>query len=135
MTDPRLKVIASAAAARGWSAEFVDTPHRTELVVVPTVSNPEQQGYMGMGFGITLGGQSIAMWCWESWAGSLFEPDLQKPVGLDYELDRFPRVRSLEDALLIFDNASRRYLAEMRGLDPEEPSAWSDLEPLAGGAA
>jgi hypothetical protein len=146
MADPRLSSIANAAIARGWEIEWQDSDHRTELLVIPTISNPEQQGFLGMGFGVTLGGEEIAMCCWESWACTLIEPLPESEIPgdptsrepcIDDENLLFQRVTTLEEALPIFDEAVRRYLAAMRRTVLESGGVeglftWADPEPIAG---
>jgi hypothetical protein len=146
MADSHLEAIAADARRRGWATSWHDTPARIELIVVPTISNPEQQGFLGLGFGVTLGGSAVACWVWEAWTGSLIDPWQESgPAGgpmfqelpLEQEPQRFHLVASLEQALPAFDRAARRYMATMRqmalGLDPMELSHWADLEPIAGG--
>ncbi len=105
MADSRLERIAADARRRGWATSLHDTRARTELIVVPTISNPEQQGSLGLGFGVTLGGGAVACWVWEAWTGSLIDPWQESgPAGgpmfqeppLEQEPQRFHLVASLE---------------------------------------
>jgi hypothetical protein len=144
--DPRLKRIAADARQRGWAVEWHDTTARLELDVCPTLSNPEHQGFIGMGFGVTLGGSAVACWVWEAWSESLIAPWQQAAptaastfleIPLDQELEQFHLVESLDQALPVFDRAVRRYMALMRRLVLEMEAGglntWSDLESIAGG--
>ncbi|QVV66782.1 hypothetical protein [Synechococcus sp. LA31] len=146
MADPRLEAIAADARQCGWAVEWHDTTARVELEVCPTLSNPEHQGFIGLGFGVTLGGSAVACWVWEAWSGSLIDPWQQSgPAGgpmfqeipLEQELQRFHLVESLDQALPVFDRAVCRYMALMRRMVLEMETGglntWADLEPIAGG--
>ena len=136
MADPRLEQIATEATSRGWEVEWCDTPSRVELLVVPTISNAEQQGSLGFGVGVREGGATLSCWVWEAWSGTLVEPWLCRdeiPQSGDESL--FSTVVTLEDCCRVFDRGALRYLAHMRrivleGL-PTDLSDWADLEPLA----
>jgi hypothetical protein len=141
MADPRLEAIAADARRLGWAISWHDNPARIELIVVPTVSNPEQQGFIGLGFGVTLCGGSVACWIWEGWSGGLIDPSGQVAfdvIPLEQEPQRLHLVGSLDQALPVFDRVVRRYMATMRrvteemGPAPAEREDWADLEPIAG---
>ena len=137
MADPRLERIAAAAATRGWQTEWAEADQRTELLIIPTISNTDQQGCLGLGVGVRLGGRSLSCWTWESWAGTLIEPLIDDGVAEGDALEAlFPTVTDLEDCCRVFDRAALRYLAFMRrtvltwpGL-PGRLSEWADLEPV-----
>jgi hypothetical protein len=142
MADSRLEAIAADARRRGWAVSWHDNPARLELIVVPTISSPEQQGFLGLGFGVTLGGGAVACWIWEDWSGGLIDPSGQTMLDvmpLDQEPQLLHLVESLDQALPVFDRAVRRYMATMRrvteetGLAPAERGDWADLAPLAEG--
>lgn len=136
--DARLKRIAADAAARGWDVSWADNPDRTELLVVPTVSNDEQQGSLGFGVAVRLGGRELVFWAWEAWSGSLIEPWLENDdeLGIGDE-SQFPTVTDLESCCRVFDQAAKRFLSNMRrttlqcfGLG-SDITGLADLEPLA----
>jgi hypothetical protein len=146
MTDSRLEAIAADAASRGWGVSWEDTNARRELIVVPRVSSAQQQGAIGLGFGVTLGGSAVACWVWEAWSGSLIDPwqgsgppggPMWKEIPPDQEREQFHLVESLDQALPVFDRAARRFMATMRQicleLGPLAAADWADLEPIAGG--
>jgi hypothetical protein len=134
MADPRLEQLAAESASRGWEVDWADTPSRVELLVVPTVSNVEQQGFLGFGVGVRDGGGALSCWAWEAWSGTLIEPWQDNPFQSGDEF-LFPTVVTLEDCCRVFDRGALRYLAHMRRIVLEEPptdlSDWADLEPLA----
>ena len=135
MADPRLEQIAAESASRGWEVRWSDTPSRVELLVVPTVSNTEQDGFLGFGVGVREGGAALSCWAWEAWSGTLVEPWLCRdeiPQSGDESL--FPTVVTLEDCCRVFDRGALRYVAHMRRIvleeSPTDISVWADLEPL-----
>lgn len=138
MPDARLKTIAADAAARGWEIRWSELDQRTELLIVPAVSSADQQGSLGIGVGVRLGGKSLSCWVWEAWTGTLIEPWVDRCVAAedDHEL-LFPTVSSLEECCQVFDRAARRYMVFMRRsslecFGPEgDLSDWADLAPLA----
>lgn len=137
MADARLQQIAADAATRGWHVDWEETDHRTELLVVPTISGP-LNGQHGFGIAVALGGQRLVMWAWEACGGTLIAPWQRSDEHLGIEAEEsFPTVTDLESCCLVFDQALRRYLADMRryvltdwppGTDLTE---WADVEPLA----
>ena len=135
MADPRLEQIAADAASRGWRVYWADNPSRVELLVVPTVSNATQDGFLGFGVGVRDGGAALSCWAWEAWSDSLIEPWLCRdeiPQSGDESL--FPTVVTLEDCCRVFDRGVLRYLATMRRSvlqgPPTDLADWADLEPL-----
>lgn len=137
MADARLQRIAADAAARGWDVEWHDSDHRTELLVVPIISGP-LSGDLGFGVAVALGGERLVLWAWEAYAGTLIAPwqRSDEHPGIDAE-EAFPTVTDLQSCCLVFDQAVRRYLAEMRRhvLTDWQPGTdltdWADVEPLA----
>ena len=131
--EPRLLAIATEARARGWNVTTADTPHRTELLVTPSIPG-EQCGALGLGFGITLGASTVSCWVWEAWAGTLLLPwhSPTTAISPDQEPHLCPQVHSLADALPLFDAAADQYLASMRELDPDgATTTWAPIPPLA----
>jgi hypothetical protein len=138
MADPRLEQIAAEALSRNWRVDWWDTPARMELLVIPAISNAEQQDYLGFGIGVRNGGATLSCWAWEAWSGTLIEPwfsDAEIPRPGDESL--FATVTNLEDCCRVFDRGALRYMATMRrcSLTMTGPDAslleWADLEPLA----
>lgn len=135
--DPRIKAIAAKARDRGWGANWDDSPHGVQLLVHPTISAPYQ--WFSFGVGVRIGGETLECWVWEHNANTLIEPwvegDADEP---EFGSDAYPVVETLEDCLVIFDKAAKRYLASMRRsclefLDgfEDQLAEWADIEPLA----
>lgn len=132
MADARLQCIAADAAARGWIIDWHDSDHRTELLVEPTLSNPEQQGFLGFAVAVRLGGRSLAFWAWEAWSGTLIEPWLDHTEDPDIgNEEMFPEVIDLEGCCQLFDRAARRYMALLRRVSLESSGPGTDITDLA----
>ena len=136
--DSRLEQIAAQARSRGWEVSWHDTADRTELVVVPAVSNAEQQGFLGFGVGVRAGGVTLACWAWEAWSDTLIEPWLcheEIPQSGDESL--FPTITDLEGCCRVFDRGVGRYMTTMRRTclnywgEACSITEWADLDPLA----
>lgn len=157
-SDPRLQQMAADATARGWKIHWEETNYRTELLVLLTVApaDPERPAdsffdrrAYGLGLGVAMAPthqeRPIVCWVWHDhgapdllvpWAEIREEDKLLWNYPPDRELEKFPVVRSLDEALALFDVAVARFVREMRQTlvemgTPERVDGWCDLRPLA----
>lgn len=125
--------IANDAISRGWEIKWAECDARTELLIFPTLSDPDHTGMFQIGLGNRLGNQGIACWIYSAYNGALILPAPQEQVDMTSEFYLCPEVTCLEDALQVFDRVMRDHLADMRRIDETNQQDWQDIEPLAEG--